>query len=70
MFTSITFTKQNNNKTFKNMKTTVLVSKNEQSYFGKPIVSIQVFKTKRQAKVFVDTLQKEDFAKDYIITVY
>jgi hypothetical protein len=52
------------------MITTVLVSKNEQSYFGKPIVSIQVFKTKRQAKVFVDTLQKEDFAKDYIITVY
>jgi hypothetical protein len=52
------------------MKTTVIVTKNENTYFGKPVVTIQVFKTKRQAKVFADILQKENFAKDYIITLY
>jgi hypothetical protein len=52
------------------MQTTVIVTKNEQTYLGRPVVTIQVFKTKRQAKVFADVLQKENFAKDYIITLY
>lgn len=52
------------------MRTTVIVTKNEQTYLGKRVITIQVFKTKRQAKVFADILQKEDFAKDYLITVY
>ncbi len=70
MFTGIIFGLSNNNKTFKNMKTTVIVTKNENTYFGKPVVTIQVFKTKRQAKVFADILKAENFAKDYIITLY
>jgi hypothetical protein len=51
------------------MKTTVIVTKNEKTYLGNPVVTIQIFNTKRLANVFINLLQKEEFAKDFIITV-